>query len=64
MATTISISTHLKDKLRNLGRTGDTYEDVIQRMYDLTKRNLLLQYLYDDSDSISVDDALRKVKNA
>ena len=30
MATTISISFDLKEKLRNLGRTGDSYEEVIK----------------------------------
>lgn len=62
MATTISISNELKEKLKNLGRTGDTYEDVIGRMYQITRKNLLLSYLYDESDSISIKDALAEAK--
>ncbi len=61
MATTISISEELRDNLKNLGRTGDSYEDVIKRMYELTKRQLLLSYLYDNSDSVSLDEAKKQL---
>lgn len=62
MATTISISHELKEKIRNLGRAGDSYEDVIKRMYDITSKHLLLTYLYDESDSISIDEAIKEAK--
>jgi predicted CopG family antitoxin len=62
MITTISISTELKEKLRNLGRTGDSYEDVIRRMYDVTSKNLLLTYLYDTSDAVDINEAITEAK--
>lgn len=62
MVTTISISTELRDKLRNLGRVGDSYEDVIRRMYEMTRKNLLLAYLYDTADSVSIDEALAEAR--
>jgi predicted CopG family antitoxin len=62
MATTISISKELKEKIRNLGRTGDSYEDVIRRMYETTSKHLLLSYLYDESDSVSIDEALARAR--
>jgi len=62
MTTTISISTELREKIRNLGRAGDSYEDVINRMYELTRKNLLLGYLYDESDSVSIDEALKEAR--
>ncbi|MFH1175020.1 MAG: hypothetical protein V1725_07860 [archaeon] len=62
MATTISISTALRDKLKNLGRTGESYEDVIARMYEATRKNLLLAYLYDTSDCVSIDEALAEAR--
>ena len=62
MATTISISTELRDKLKNLGRAGESYEDVIARMYEVTRKNLLLAYLYDTSDSGSIDEALAEAR--
>lgn len=63
MATTISISSEMKEKLKNLGRAGDSYEDVIKRMYEITKKSLLVSYLYDTSDSISVAEARKRLKN-
>jgi predicted CopG family antitoxin len=62
MATTISISEDMKEKLRNIGRTGDSYEDVIRKMYEITRKNILLAYLYDTSDSISIDEAIAQAK--
>lgn len=58
MNTTISITNDLKEKLRTLGKTGDTYEDVIRRMYELTRKSILMAYLYDESDSVSIDKAI------
>lgn len=62
MASTISISNEMKENLKNLGRTGESYEDVIRRMYELTKKNMLMQYLYDETDCVTIDDALKEAK--
>jgi predicted CopG family antitoxin len=62
MATTISISVELRDKLKNLGRAGDSYEDVIRRMYEVTSKSLLMAYLYDKSDSVSIDEAIAEAR--
>ena len=63
MATTISISNEMKEKLKNLGRTGDTYEDIIEKMYNITSKNILMHYLYDESDSITIDEARKRLHN-
>ncbi len=62
MVTTISLSEEMKEKLRHLGKAGDTYDDIIRRMYEATKKNLLLQYLYDESDSAGIDDAIAEAR--
>ena len=62
MASTISISNEMKDNLKNLGRAGESYEDVIKRMYELTKKQILLHYLYDDKECISIDEAIKEAK--
>lgn len=62
MATTISISIDLKEKLRNLGRAGDSYEDVIKRMYEMTRKNMLMAYLYDLSDSVPISEAIAEAR--
>ena len=62
MVTTISVSEEMKEKLRNLGKAGDTYNDILHRMYEATKKSLLLQYLYDESDSVGIDEAIADAK--
>lgn len=62
MATTISLSQETKDKLKNLGRAGDSYEDVIKKMYDITKKHLLHEWLYDETDTVTAKEALAEAK--
>jgi predicted CopG family antitoxin len=62
MATTIAISQDLKLKLKNLGRAGDSYEDVIRKMYEFNRKSILQAYLYDTTDSITVDEAIARTR--
>jgi predicted CopG family antitoxin len=63
MVTTISVSHETKERLKNLGRVGDTYEEVINRVLDINRVNILKTYLYDTSDSISIDEARRRLND-
>jgi len=62
MATTISITTEMREKLRNLGRAGESYDEIIRRMYDASIAQMLRSYLYDTSDSVTIDEALKEAK--
>jgi len=62
MTTTIAISNEMKENLKNLGRAGDTYEDVIRRMYEATRKILLTAYLYDETDSVPIEEAISEAK--
>ncbi len=62
MATTISLSDEMKEKLRNLGKAGESYDDIIRKMYKIAKKHLLLEYLYDTSDSVTAREALEEAK--
>ena len=63
MTTTISISEGLKEKIRILGRAGDSYENVIERMYNVSKKQMLLYFLYDESDALTLAEARKRLKN-
>ncbi len=63
MATTISISNEMKENLKNLGRAGDSYEDVIRRMYETVRKHMLLSYLYDTADTMTIEEARARLKN-
>lgn len=62
MASTISISNELKDKIRTLGNAGDSYQDIIEKMYEISRKNILLNYLYDETDSISLEEFGKEIK--
>jgi predicted CopG family antitoxin len=62
MVTTISISEDTKEKLKNLGRAGDSYDAVINKMYEAIRKNLLMTYLYDESDTVTIDEAVAEAK--
>jgi hypothetical protein len=62
MKVTIYLSKKMKKKLKNLGRTGDTYDDIIKTLYAITSKNMLFHYVYDISDSVSIDDAIKEAK--
>ncbi len=63
MATTISISEETRDFLKNLGKTGDSYDDVIKKMYKITRKHLLDSYLHDRTDSITLDEFERSLSD-
>jgi predicted CopG family antitoxin len=52
----------MKEKLKNLGRAGESYEDVIRRLYELGSKQILMTYLYDTSDSLPIDEAIKQAK--
>ncbi len=58
MKATISISQEMKEKLHLLMRPGDSYDNVIRKLYEITKRHVMLAYLYDETDSVSIDEAI------
>lgn len=62
MTTTISISEETRDKLRNLGKTGESYDMVITRMYEIVRKNMLQAYLYDTTDTMTIDEAIKEAK--
>ena len=61
MATTISISQEMKEKLKSFGRAGDSYEDVIRKMYEIARRQKIHEFLYDSSNSISTEEARKRL---
>ena len=62
MVTTISLSEEMRDKLKNLGRTGESYDEVLRRMYEIVRKNMIRAYLYDTTDCITAEEALKEAK--
>ena len=62
MNTTIALSVEMKEKIRSLGKSGESYDAIIRRMYEVANHNVLAQFLYDTSNSVSIDEAIAEAE--
>lgn len=60
--TTIAITKDLKEKIKEFGTKGETYSDVIERLYKSAVERQLHDFLMDDEGTISIEEALDKAK--
>ncbi|MFT4261108.1 MAG: hypothetical protein ACMXX9_01605 [Candidatus Woesearchaeota archaeon] len=58
--TIIRVNKETRDKIKSLGKMGETYDDVISRMYEETVENIMVKNLLDVSDSVSIEEILKK----
>jgi len=62
MNTTISISEEMRDILQEFGTKGETYDDILKRLYSHIRKNQIQQILMDDKNTVPVKDALKRAK--
>ena len=62
MNTTISISLALRDKIKEFGHKGETYSEILERLYAAAKEQQLHALLFDAKVSSSIDDAIARAK--
>ena len=61
MNTTIQISMETKEKIKTFGKKGETYEDIINRLYNLVVEDQLKAFIH-EKKSIPIDDAIKRAK--
>ena len=62
MNTTISISKDVRDKIKEFGSKGDTYTDILDKLYESAKQRQLQDLLMDTENCIPIEEALKKAK--
>jgi len=62
MNTTISISKEIREKIKEFGNKGDTYTEILARLYESAKQRQLQDLLMDESNCTTVEDALKRAK--
>jgi predicted CopG family antitoxin len=62
MNTTISIPKELKEKLSEFGNKGETYSEVILKLYNSAKERQLHDILMDEKETMPVEIALKRAK--
>lgn len=56
--TTIQVDVETRDKIKSLGRMGETYSDVLNKLYKLALNKQMENYLMDTSGYIDLDELL------
>ena len=60
--TTIAIPFDLKDQIQEFGFKGERYSDILLRLLKSAKERQLQDLLMDETDTISIGEALAKAK--
>jgi len=61
MPTTIQIDHETKERLKSFGSKGETYQDIIKRLYDIAVRQQLRELL-NSKNAIPIDEAIAQFK--
>jgi len=62
MNTTISIPAEMREQLKEFGKKGEKYSDIISRLLNSARDRQIHDILMDDTDTIPVREALRKAR--
>ena len=55
--TTIQLSKETKDKLSSFGTKGESYEEILKRIYSLAVKEQLRNFLLSSENTISIEEA-------
>tara|TARA_Y100000034_G_C6845067_1_gene382726 strand:+ start:764 stop:979 length:216 start_codon:yes stop_codon:yes gene_type:complete len=60
--TTIQLSKELKEKIASFGSKSETYEQILERIYDLAVKEHLKEFLMSSENTVTVKEALERAK--
>ncbi len=58
--TTIQLSKETKDKIASFGTKGESYDEIIRRIYSLAVKEQLREFLMSDEGFIPIEDAIKE----
>jgi hypothetical protein len=59
--TTIQLSKETKKKISSFGVKGESYDDIINRIYNIAVKDQLREFLMSSENSISISEARRRL---
>jgi len=59
--TTIQLSKETKDKISSFGLKGESYDDILRRVYSLAVKEQLKEFLLSSKDTISIEEARKEL---
>jgi len=58
--TTIQLSKETKDKISSFGVKGESYDDILKRIYSFAVKEQLRNFLMSDDGFIPIEDAIKE----
>ena len=58
----MAVTKEIRNKIREFGAKGETYTEILAKLYKSAKERQLHDLLLDKSDSVSVDSAFNRAK--
>ena len=59
--TTIQLSKETKDKISSFGIKGESYDEILRRIYSLAVKEQLREFLMSSGDTISIEEARKEL---
>lgn len=63
MASTMAVSTEVKEDIKTFGFKGETYDGILKRIIGIAKERQLQALLMDESNTDTVNNALKRAKD-
>jgi len=63
MSTTMAVSEEVKEELKSFGSKGETYDDILRKIIEVAKERQLEVLLMDESNTDSMNNALKRAKS-
>ena len=60
--TTIQLDKETKDKISSFGVKGESYNDILKRIYALAVKEQLKEFLMSDEGFIPIEDAMKEAE--
>ncbi len=58
--TTIQLGKETKEKISSFGSKGESYDDILKRIYSLAVKEQLKDFLMSDDGFIPIEDAIKE----
>ncbi|MEK6917646.1 MAG: hypothetical protein AABW51_01745 [Nanoarchaeota archaeon] len=60
--TTIQLSKETKDKISSFGTKGESYDEIIRRIYSIAVKEQLRDFLMSDEGFVPIEDAIKEAE--
>jgi len=60
--TTIQLSKELKEKIASFGSKNETYEQILERLYNVAVKEQLRIFLMSDENTVSMEEAIKEAE--